>query len=83
MADNTDDLFEEFRSMPVAQLAQYSFGFNIFLSNGKSEGILIGYLDLEMNSNLRVKVLVNGDFEYWDEDSCVYVCARNREWVSL
>ncbi len=81
MADDSD-LFEQFRSMPVAQLARYSFDFNIFLSNGESEGILIGYLDLERNSKLRVKVLINGDFEHWDEDSCVYVRARDREWVS-
>lgn len=74
------DLFEQFKTMPIRQLAQYAQAFNIFLSNREKEGILIGYLDMEKESPEVVKVLVDGDAVYWTEEDTKYVKAENRKW---
>ena len=80
MTESSDDLFEQFRSMPMAQLAQYSMGFNIFVSNGESEGIMIGFMDLAPVDIARVKVIANKAYDYWNEADCIYVRAEHRKW---
>jgi len=81
--DRESDLFEQFKSMSIRELAQYAQGFNIFVSRrsgGKdTEGILAGFMDLE-KSPQNVKVLVDGDFEYWPEGGTQFVRAENRKW---
>ena len=76
------DLFETFKSMSIRDLCRYASGFNIFVTNGSDVGIIVGYLDLEQNSE-RVKVIVNGDEKYWDEDALTFVKAENRKWEKI
>jgi len=73
------DLFEQFKSMSIKELSAYSSAFNIYLSNGKKEGILVGFMEMEPSPE-RVKVLTDQDFEYWTENESTYARAENRKW---
>jgi hypothetical protein len=80
METRKGDLFEQFKSMSIPELAQYAFSFNITVSNGENEALLIGYLDMERNSDKVVKVLHNEDIDYWTVAETQYVSAENRNW---
>lgn len=78
----TPDLFEIFKSMSVRELSGYTMAFNIHLTDGEQEGILIGFMDLEPSPQ-NVKVLVDGDYQYWTEDQSRFVKAENRNWQNI
>jgi hypothetical protein len=76
------DLFEQFKHMSIKELATYANAFNIYVSNGSKEAILIGYMDLGQSPE-RVKVLANGENEYWTDEKAKYVKAEDRNWKSI
>lgn len=79
-ASRSPDLFESFKDKSIAELAPYTLAFNILVQNGERKGILIGYLDMEKESPKKVKVLIDGEFEYWTDEQTAYVGAQNRQW---
>lgn len=77
--EKTSDLFEKFKTMTILDLAKYAQSFNITVSNGEGTAILIGYLDMEKNSDKVVKVLQNGSVDYWTSSQTHFVSAENRK----
>lgn len=73
-----------FANMSVWQLSNYAMAYNFFLKNSKSgiEGILIGILDMSESKNC-VKVLVNGDDQYWSTEECIFVRTEKRQWQKI
>ncbi len=76
--EQSPDLFETFKTMSMPELSRYTQGFNVFVSNGTNEGVLIGYMDMEPSPK-RVKVVVNGKMEYWADVGTEYVRAEKRQ----
>lgn len=74
----------DFFKMPIGQLANYCMAFNFFLVNCETNatGILIGILDLSRSKEC-VKVLVDGDFQYWSPEQCVSQRAEKRNWQKI
>lgn len=64
----------------VSTLAQYTLGFNVYVRNPDGKvGILIGYMDLERSPE-RVKVLVDGEMEYWTDAGTTFDRIEKRQW---
>lgn len=80
-ATNDDGGLEaSLRWASVSTLAQYTMGFNVYVRNPEGKvGILIGYMDLERSPE-RVKVLVDGEMEYWTDAGTTFDRIENRQW---
>ena len=69
----------DYGKMPISQLSNFASVDNIFLRHGDQEGILINVMDLEPTKNA-IKVLVDGDFQYWPTDDVSYIHSKPRRW---
>jgi hypothetical protein len=70
---------DPYAEMPIGQLSNFTSVDNIFLRHGDQEGILINIMDKEPTKNA-VKVLVDGNFQYWPTDGVSYVRSELRKW---